>query len=64
VIRWKVLLHEFLKLGDAGFQFLPVLKTGAGLLVQVPRPGDVGVLQCIGPGAELAGARFSQFDQI
>ena len=38
---------------------LTILVRSAGLVVQVPLPGDVGILQAVGPAADLAGDGFA-----
>ena len=35
---------------------LTILVRSAGLVVQVPLAGDAGILQAVGPAADLAGA--------
>jgi len=59
-----MLLQELLKIRCAGLARFAFLIVGARLIVEVPRTGDVGVLEGIRPGSELARARLGQRFQI
>jgi hypothetical protein len=49
-----------LKVDRTGFTRLAILVIGAGFVIEMSRPGDVGILQGVRPGAELAGAGFGE----
>lgn len=53
MIGRKMLLQELLETRRAGYPRFAFLIVRAGLIVEVPRTGDVGILKRIGPGSQL-----------
>ena len=64
MIRRQVLREELLECCVTGLAGFALLIIGPGLVVEVARTFDVGVLEGIGPGAELPGAGLGQRDEI
>ena len=60
----EALVDQLLEGGDALFVGFAFLVVGAGLVVEMALAGDIGILQRVGPGAELPGAAFGNGFQI
>lgn len=64
MVRWQVLGQKSLESSGALFARLALLVVGPGLVVEVARAFNVGILKRVGPGAELSGAAFGQAYEI
>ena len=64
VVGREMLGEESLELDFAVLARLLLLIRGARFVVEVAWTGDVGVLEAVGPGTELAGTGLGEGDQI
>jgi hypothetical protein len=63
VVGREVLAQQGLEGGRALRLLAAFFVLGAGLVGEMPRSGDGAVLERIGPGANLSGARFGEGDE-